>query len=322
MTPRGGAVACSYCDETDLFRNGFRSNRALFSYTPAKGALAVWAGEGGAIAAWGGNDYQSNQNTFFSNKAVIGGALAMGHYIGFNNPARLINDRYQENRAQRGGAVAGFNGGLDGELRIRRTTFVANKAEEGGAITSDTKLYVNNSTFSENHAANAGGAIAKTRPYLAFGISNSTFYANSVDQAHQGGSTLFVPALLVSGDVAVFNSIMTENVGDECSTTSVNDFVIGEHNLTETNSCDPNNGSASAPFGLSSPFSLGTVTDFDTGLGNNSGFTPTHAIGNQSNAIDNGAANCPGAVFGISLPRDQRGVARVGNCDIGAFEYQ
>ena len=215
---------------------------------------------------------------------MTGGALAMGHYIGFNNPARLINDLYQENRAQHGGAVAGHNGSIAGELRIKRSTFVANKAEEGGAVTSDTHLYINNSTFSKNHAVDAGGAIAMTQPYLAYGISNSTFFANSVDQP-QGGSVLFVPALLVSGDIAVFNSIMGENVGDECSTTSINDFVIGEHNLTETNSCDPNNGSASAAFGLGNPFSLG-------------------------------------AVFGISLPRDQRGVARVGNCDIGAFEFQ
>lgn len=317
----GGAIACSYCANIQLFRNGFRSNQALFSYSPVKGAPAVRAGTGGAIASWGGDHYRSARNTFRDNKARDGGAVAMGYSVGFNHPARFINDTYAENRAQYGGAVAGFNGSLPGELRIKRSTFHANKAEEGGAITSSAPVYVNNSTFSGNHAETAGGAIAMTRPYIPYAVSNSTFHGNSVDQA-QGGSVLFIPALLVSGDIAVFNSIMSENVGDECSPTPVNDFVIGEHNLTETNSCDPNNGSASAPFGLNDPFSLGAVTDFDTNLGNNGGFTATHAIGSQSNAVDNGANNCPGAVFGISLPRDQRGMARVNNCDIGSFEYQ
>lgn len=46
----------------------------------------------------------------------------------------------------------------------------------------------------------------------------------------------------------------------------------------------------------------------------NGGSTPTHALLEESAAIDAGdATRCPAT--------DQRGYARLGSCDIGAFEY-
>ena len=57
----------------------------------------------------------------------------------------------------------------------------------------------------------------------------------------------------------------------------------------------------------------GTLTGLDPVLMDNGGPTMTHALLAGSNAID--------AAGACGLPTDQRGVARMGDCDSGAFEF-
>ena len=316
----GGAIACSYCDVLEIEGSEFVKNSAD---TDSLFNPGTKVGIGGAIAIWGTNKIESQRNVYDSNYAHDGGgAMSIGPYIGMNDRSKIVNDTFQSNLTPGvGGAIMGYDGTGSGDLAIFRSTFVKNVASSGGALHSTASFYIDNSTFTANNADEFGGAIRINSAYKPFEIANSTFHGNSVDDSDHG-SVISTYALLQTGDIKISNSIFFENDGIECDTGG-GGFVVGEHNLTDTDSCDPANGANSAPYGYTLPFSLGQVTDFDTNLANNGGFTMTHAIGAGSNAISNAARDCPSSIRpGQLLRRDQRGFNRDKKCDIGAYEYQ
>ncbi|RBP51056.1 choice-of-anchor Q domain-containing protein [Arenicella xantha] len=309
----GGAIACGYCDGIEIFRNTFDQNKAQ-----PVGSGTSWSG--GAIFAWQTNNISANQNTYTGNSAVgEGGAIALSTFGSPSLHAKLTNETFFKNNAElAGGALYDIGTNI---LDIRRSTFYGNSATEGGALSVES-LSVDNSTFSQNSALQQGSAIEFRSAYDLAGIANSTFFANhSKDRAN--GSVLSFHTLLNTGDKVISNSIFSKNTGVECDFNGANGFIVGEHNLTDTLSCDPNNGANSGPYGFALPFSLGSVSGLDSNLSNNGGFTQTHAISSASNAVDSGANNCVSAISGSPLSRDQRGYVRVLNrCDIGAYEVQ
>ena len=194
-----------------------------------------------------------------------------------------------------------FGGGLyvqyPAVVSLRDGTFYSNTAYfGGGAINATGKVDIVNTTFHHNVSINDGGAL-RVYPYSSSEISqifltNTTFFSNSAAGA---GAVAFLHS--VSSTISFVNTVFADNEpGNDCTLTG-GATVVGHHNLTTDASCG---FTPSADPGLSA-------------FGPFGGFAPTAPLLPNSPAIDAGdPAACPAT--------DQRGLARVGVCDIGAVE--
>ncbi len=184
-----------------------------------------------------------------------------------------------------GGISSGDIEGAGNLLAIGNTTISGNETngEGGGISNADTsRLIVNSSTIYQNRAARGGGVFSSL---IAAETINSTIIAGNLDNDSSDGNNPDV-----SG---TFTTTLFNLIGDGSGSTSFTNGVNGNKVGTSTTPLDPK---------LSS-------------LQKNGGSTPTHALLNDSPAID--AAN-PSA----NVTVDQRGVARPqrNGFDIGAFE--
>jgi CSLREA domain-containing protein len=211
-------------------------------------------------------------------------------------------------------------------LTIRRCTFTNNQTSfQGGAIDLQlVDLTVEDSTFSNNHAAtqSSGGAInsnqargsivnstfsgntAGVAGALSFGrgpVATALSLINNTFTANQGTRT--IGGILTSVDqLTLSNNIIAGNVGGDCSLSSAS--IITDHNLDGDSTCH-----------LTGPGDLPGTNPLLEPLADNGGPTDTHALLAGSPALDAGSnTGCPAA--------DQRGVTRPqrGICDIGAVE--
>ena len=219
----------------------------------------------------------------------------------------VINSTFSNNSTTASGGAIHNNYGL--ALKISKSTFVDNSAQNGGAISlyqspfsSSVWADIVNNTFVGNQANTAnglGGAIhsAINTDFAnenAFFLANNTFSGNG---AYSGGN------LYNWGSLSFHNNIFANSTsgGDCYSIGSISPIVVyGLNNLIED--------------GV--PCSQGTFIGGDPLLGplaDNGGPTMTMALLPGSPAIDAGTT----CVF-----EDQRGVFRPqGNyCDIGAYE--
>lgn len=197
----------------------------------------------------------------------------------------------------------GFSGGGGiyndgGILTINNSTFSGNTAagSAGGIYNYTGTLTVNNSTFSGNSVGggSSGGGVAN---WGTGAINNSTFSGNSAG-SNGGGIQNF------SGTLTVKNSILANNGSKDCSgsiATATNNLIQS----TGATACNLTNGTNGNKIGVD-PL-LGALAD-------NGGSTQTMAISSSSSPAVNGGDS------GTCLTTDQRGNARVGICDIGAYE--
>ena len=239
-------------------------------------------GSGGGIFNDGGV-VTITSSTFSSNSTGRGGGIA-----NFDGTLTITNSTFSSNSTTQfhGGGIYNDNG----TVTIANSTFSGNSATfVGGGIVNDGggTLTVTNSTFSDNSADNGGGVFNSDSSTLT--ITNSTFSGNSASSSGGGLRNL--------GTATLRNTIVANSPsGGDCSNVGT---IGGDNNLVEDSSCGFTNGV--------DPL-LGSLAD-------NGGPTLTRALLDYSPAInDANPANCP--------PTDQRGVARVGPCDIGAYEYQ
>jgi len=196
----------------------------------------------------------------------------------------------------------GFSGGggiySDGTVTVNNSTFSGNSAagSAGGIFNAGGTLTVNNSTFSGNSAGaggSSGGGIANMGTLT---VNNSTFSGNSAGSSGAG-------IVRWSGTVTLRNTILSNNGGKDCTgtiATAINNLIQS----TATTACGLTNGTNGNKIGVD-PL-LGT-------LANNGGLTQTFALLTGSPAINAGDT-------GTCIATDQRGTARAGVCDIGAFE--
>jgi predicted outer membrane repeat protein len=174
----------------------------------------------------------------------------------------------------------------DGALTVTNCTFAGNSATYGGGIDSHgASLTVTNCTFAGNSAAYGGGIHSKVGT-----VRNCTFSDNSA----VSGSAIFVAAYdpYNPGSLFARNSIMVGS-GPLCQD------VNGWDNLSSDGSC---------PGTSPSNILLGPLGDYGGG-------TQTIPLLPGSAAIDTGNP-------ALCWATDQRGLARVGQCDVGAFESQ
>jgi hypothetical protein len=213
-----------------------------------------------------------------------------------------------------------------GDLTVINSTIRNNSGRGIYSYIADLTLV--GSTVRDNSAISGGGGISSYGGTLT--IVNSTISGNSnVGEGGGGGihnsgdltiksSTITDNHADIGGGInvqygsATFqNNILAGNVaknGPDCSGT----LVSGGHNLIgDLSGCDFTSGS-------------GDLTVIDALLGELIGVTDSpwyHPLLAGSPAIDAGSPSGCTDQSGLPLDIDQRGASRVGECDMGAYEY-
>ncbi len=246
---------------------------------------------GGAIFIWFGPNQQSvgeiNLCTFENNweQASAGGAVYQQ-----NGTFTIANSTFTRNRAVKGG----------GALRVHRDDSDAN-----------LPIYITNCTFEGNtltHEKGLGGAINNTKSIMP--ITNCTFANNA--------TRFFACAIFNQGTMTLTNALFANNVFiPDTNNNGWAGVAINKTELTDGggNLCYPATFDKwGADYWLEQNPGVLREDPLVEPLADNGGPTKTMAIPAQSPAVDQGTGSgCPGT--------DQRGYARVGTCDIGAYEY-
>ena len=197
-----------------------------------------------------------------------------------------------------GGLDAGgiFNGIDAASLTLLRSTVSGNQAGLGGGgaiLNVDGALNVTNSTISGNSAVGPGGGVL-IRGDGSLDALNATITQNSTLNAFSAGVEV------EGGSARLQNSLVAANSPADCAGPVDS---LG-HNLDSDDTCQLD-GMNDLP---GRDAQLGAVAE-------NGGPTPTQALLPNSPAID--------AALDIIAPAvDQRGFGRLGQADIGAFEFQ
>ncbi|MEY2565110.1 MAG: hypothetical protein QOH88_3303 [Verrucomicrobiota bacterium] len=197
-------------------------------------------------------------------------------------------------------------------LTIVRCTFTGNLAGQfGGGVYSEGKFAATNSTFVVNTALRGGGIIS--RGVGTFTLRNCTLAQNiAQDSSTAPGSG--------GGGIWAEGGVQQHFAGNNiiANNTAMNDPDIRGNYTTEGNNLIGKVGDATG-FDSVKGDKIGTVAapllaQFGS-YGNNGGPTDTYSLLSNSPAINAGNdTNAPGA--------DQRGYARWGVSDIGAFEFK
>ncbi len=217
-----------------------------------------------------------------------------------------------------GGAISQMNNSKNKGFVLRNSTFSNNKSIEGaGAVRvfyADTKIenctfFNNQSTLiaSNGYGSNGGALALSNVESSSVEITNSTFAQNSAGWV--AGAIIGPSTVKLKNNIFLNNTTYTfGNNGYSLALHTSNEMTDLGGNLqypVQPHPGDPNDCNISASVTIANA-NLLPLTD-------NGGYTATMALQAGSPAIDFGV-NC-------TLPLDQRGVPRVGNCDAGAFEY-
>ena len=249
---------------------------------------------------------------FIITKGSVGGISNSGYLtlssstVSGNERNGILNSRdltinnciIENNLGDDGGGIRNLGLGI---LTINNSLIRNNTAKySGGGIRNEGTLNINNSTISLNSATNGGG-IGNIDGTLT--ISSSTISENN---STKGGGIL-----IHDGVVTVQNSIIATNIADNGNDCSGTLNSSGYNLIGDTTNCD---------FSSSS----GDLTDVDPMLGTFIGPSQTpfyQPLLASSPAIDAGNPTDCLDHTGAVLATDQRGLLRVGTCDIGAYEF-
>ena len=219
-----------------------------------------------------------------------------GGMISYTSVVSLTNVLFKGNTAiDLGGGMRNYS---CNNVTLNKVTFSGNAAGGGGGMHNVwSSPILTNVTFAENTAAQGGGLFNdSSNPNL----NNVTFSANTATDGT--GSEMYnfsnSHPVINNGILWGTNSVIYNYPNSPFSSAVIKDSVIqggcpSGNTCTNVINADPKLG----------------------GLADNGGFTQTMALGIGSSAIDAGGVNTTCATT------DQRGEARRGICDIGAFEY-
>jgi hypothetical protein len=257
---------------------------------------------------------------------TLTGTLTLGTSVTISGPSSGAGVTVSGGRA-----VGVFVVSSGATASISNLTIANGNAANGGGILNNDTLTLTNSTLTGNHAGGNGGALLNNG---ALSVTNSSFSGNS---ATAGG------AIFNDGTLTVTNSTLNGNTVTGSGASGGGGLALHTGTATLTNTILAGNTAAgSAPDDINGPLAVtsgannlignagtsGGLTDHTNGnvighsallaaLGDYGGTTQTVALFPGSPALGGGTAS------GVGIPpADQRGVARTGHNDIGAFQSQ
>ena len=267
----------------------------------ARRGMTVWSGTTAVIERFviqNGYNNITNEGTLTLNNCAVqngrNGILNKGT-LTLNNS--IVSGNTTDSS---GGGIYNLMGSL-GALTLNNSTVSGNTANDvgGGIVNEYRQMTLNNSTVSGNRANDLGGGIHNSGGTAI--LNNSTVSANTAGE-YGGGIYNW------DGAVTLQNSILGENTaanGPDCSGAAIGS---AGYNLV---------GSIAGCTFSSSTGDLTTVSARIGLLIGSPGYLP---LLSGSPAINAGnPAGCTGSTG--PLTTDLRGAARVGRCDIGAYEY-
>lgn len=228
------------------------------------------------------------ENSLFLNNSSVSTVGAL--YIAYGTEAYVRNTDFISNTSVgEGGAMyldKGCCGDANGSVHLIDSTLRGNSGNIGGAIANYGIMTATNATFYENSAATSGGAVWTKQSAI---FTNVTFYSNTAPT----GAAVHVAD--TAGIFRYVNTLVGGPAASQCTTAGATITVV-------------NSLSTDAGCGMTTTVELGVGPFGDYGGGHD-----TVPLLPGSPAIDAGDdAFCP--------PTDQRGRARLGVCDVGAFE--
>lgn len=263
-------------------------------------------------AAYQGGGIQFSQNVgvtlervIVRNNSLLGRAgsssNAAGIFFGASVAATMNQSTVASNTvAMSSGDATGGGAGITiggGFVTITNSTISGNTGpNQGGGVYQygGSTSSITNSTISGNSGTVGGGIRVATATLM---LRNVTVVGNSATVSGSG-------VAISGGTINVGNSLLANSVSSNCAMSGPGTITSVGFNISHDASC--------MTFG-SQDF-VNVAAGVNTTLANNGGPTLTHALLAGSVAINAGSPElCPAT--------DQRGVARVGICDIGAFEY-
>jgi CSLREA domain-containing protein len=279
-------------------------------YSEGKVHMSLTAVEGNSGAGIHSRGVGANAVLDLANSDILHNSLAGIHAtqseVDITDTQILSNDNGGIFLAQGSLAVTNssvVNNENNGGIHVEAASVLINKATISGNSASDTgggvSLYATlgtvgivNSTISGNQASNSGGGIAEVGGIVE--LKNVTVTLNSSGR----GAGLYNGA----GAIKATNTILADNNGGNCEGTITS---LG-HNLDNRTTC-----------GFAGPGDISNLNALLGPLQNNGGSTKTHALPNNSPALETGDDAACEAV-------DQRGISRPQglHCDMGAFETE
>ena len=295
---------------------------------------STFTGNAATGSAGGGAIYCSCKitNSTFTNNSAAGGQGGAIHIQG--NGFTMANSIISGNNANDGGGI--FD--QYGSMSITNSTISGNNSAYGGAISFDSagSDYISNSTLSGNTTTVHGGAIYEF--YSSVYLTDTTITNNSSPNGDGGamfidrGSFYFTNCTVSNnyskyegGGIYAYTANVYESkmlntiVAANTSTTTSKDYY-GPFQSLGNNILGDDTGATIT--GTTTGNQVGTTTAPINAklapLASNGGFTLTRALLAGSPAIDAGTNTSSGSNVVPGL--DQRGAARSGATDIGAYE--
>ena len=206
-----------------------------------------------------------------------------------------LSNAYIQGSLVRGNSNGGiYNAGV---LTMYNSAVIANTIEGSGGgilnVENQGSAKINNSTISLNSASINGGGIYRFNQNSLL-LNNSTVSQNSA--GFDGGG--------LYGWAAIKNTILADNKASDCYFA----FSEGYNLIADIAGCQYYPGT-------------GDVVNTDARLSLFTDPSGVQLLRRDSPAIDAGNPSGCTDHEGNPLPTDQRGVTRLGRCDIGAYEY-
>ncbi len=285
-----------------------------FKSNSANQAGAFWH-RGGESAGIPDSEYplspSAENTTLLFNTCVFDGNTATTQagalWLSYCKINEIHSCTFKNNTASLGGSIFLLT---NRAFTLRNSTFNNNTANNAGAMDTGgagATLNIINCTFANNIANQYGGAISVPQNTTPINITNCTFANNQANNPGNGQSgAIHSGNDMANNTVTIKNNIFFNN-------TVTNPWSVWKHcnaNLNDggNNIFFPENAGGRC-VATANPL---IVDPLLSPLANNGGLTQTMALQAGSPAI-NAGTGCP--------TLDQRGAARVGNCDIGAFEF-
>ncbi len=336
--------------EATITGSTISNNRSTGGVGTYVGPLAGGVATGAGVETEGGTVTLRLSRSVISNNVVSAGneGFSLGGGLRINPSSHLFasDSLISGNRAS--GPFGGYGGGIgsEGRLTVTGSTVTGNEGSDGGGINAQSETTFDRTTISNNTATGAGNTSGGVDFYgVSLSVTNSTISGNAATGTDATSGGMWIGG----GDtVTVINSTITNNFAsgpDSASgiilerllpypTISLKNTIVagGVKNrqtpdlggkaafTSQGNNLIGNPGEYSAVFSQPGDQKGTDSKPLDprlAPLGNYGGNVYTHALldsgAKPSTAINAGASSGAPAT-------DQRGAARVGDVDIGAFE--